>query len=159
MFLSSCFFLSWSWKFPGNVFKALVSTHCSIQWCSLPSQIQLSVHISFLYTEHIFSAASENSFSESWTTWSFFSCLLASVEILFSILFHSQSGFGCLCGIYISSIPVLCLRKKKVLFPRFFNSSSIHFFVTSKLISLFLVVWLLSASLSSDRLTGLSVSP
>lgn len=34
MFLSSCFFLSWSWKFPGNVFKALVSTHCPIQWCS-----------------------------------------------------------------------------------------------------------------------------
>lgn len=30
MFLSSCFFLSWSWKFPGNVLKALVSTH----WCS-----------------------------------------------------------------------------------------------------------------------------
>lgn len=36
VFLSSCFFLSWSWKFPGNVFKTLVSTHCTIQCCSLP---------------------------------------------------------------------------------------------------------------------------
>lgn len=34
MFLSSCFFLSWFWKFPGNVLKVLVSTHCPIQWCS-----------------------------------------------------------------------------------------------------------------------------
>lgn len=128
MFLSSCFFLSWSWKFPGNVLKALVSTHCPIQWCSaiapLPQKspglwinavfLDSDLRSSFLYTEHMFSAASENSFSESWTAWSFFCCLLASVEILFSILFHSQTGFGCLYGIYISSVPVLRLRKKKV---------------------------------------------
>jgi len=59
-------------KSPGVLFSAI----------SLDSDLR-SISV---YTEHTFSAAFENSLSDSWTAWSFFSYTLASVEILFSIL-------------------------------------------------------------------------
>lgn len=86
----------------------------------------------FLYAEQMFSAAFENSFAERWTAWPFFSYSLASVVIQFSILFHSESGFGCLGGIYVSTVPVCAWGKKIYLFPRFFKfpqHSSFHYFL------------------------------
>lgn len=122
-----------------------LSTRCPVQGSSAStsrpekrvSSISLDSDLKsrFLYAEQMFSAAFENSFAERWTTWPFFSYSLASVVIQFSILFHSESGFGCLGGIYVSTVPVCAWAKKKcIYFVGFLNNSSTHLFIVSYLI-------------------------
>lgn len=151
--VSSCFFLSWSWKFPGNVLKVSVSTQ-SLSSDALPSHPSLRRVLDFGLMQFSWTLISDPAFCAhqlSVHRTNVFCCIWKFIfreldNLVFFLLFtskcwnpvpHSLSfseWFWMLVWNFYLQCSSLVFEKEKHLFPRFFNSSSIHLFIISKLI-------------------------